>query len=232
MYGLPQAGIIAQELLAERFAKHGYHQSKIIPGLWTHETRPTTFTLVVDDFTIKIMSDNNANHLINVLRKDYTITVDTEATKYIGLTIEWDYNNGKVHMHMPGYLEKAMTRFKQEIPTKVQNSPHQHIEVKYRSKKQFVNEEVESPPPIQRRRKICPGSIRHTPILWEGSQPHHSPGPQFNCHRASKTDGENEGDGEAIVRLLCDARGSHHNVHSQQNDPMHPQRRRLRQREE
>ncbi len=56
MYGLPQAGIIAQEFLTERFAKHGYHQSKIIPGLWMHETRPTTFTLVVDDFRIKIMS--------------------------------------------------------------------------------------------------------------------------------------------------------------------------------
>ncbi len=28
MYGLPQAGIIAQEHLTERLAKHGYHQSK------------------------------------------------------------------------------------------------------------------------------------------------------------------------------------------------------------
>ena len=28
MYGLPQAGIIAQELLAERLAKHGYHNQK------------------------------------------------------------------------------------------------------------------------------------------------------------------------------------------------------------
>jgi hypothetical protein len=87
MYGLPQAGIIAQELLTERLAKHGYHQSKIIPGLWTHETRPTTFTLVVDNFAIKIMSENNVNH-INVLKKNYTIIVDREATKYIGLTIE------------------------------------------------------------------------------------------------------------------------------------------------
>ncbi len=34
MYGLPQAGIIAQELLEERLAKYGYHQSKIIPGFW------------------------------------------------------------------------------------------------------------------------------------------------------------------------------------------------------
>jgi hypothetical protein len=31
MYGLPQSGIIAQELLAERLAEYGYHQSKIIP---------------------------------------------------------------------------------------------------------------------------------------------------------------------------------------------------------
>jgi hypothetical protein len=121
MYGLPQAGIIAQELLTERLAKHGYHQSKIIPGLWMHETRSTTFTLVVvvDDFAIKIMSKNNADHLINVLEKNYTITVDREATKYIGLTIECDYENGKVHMHMLGYLAKAMTRFKHETPTKI-----------------------------------------------------------------------------------------------------------------
>jgi hypothetical protein len=28
MYGLPQAGILAQELLEERMAKHGYKQSK------------------------------------------------------------------------------------------------------------------------------------------------------------------------------------------------------------
>ncbi len=32
MYSLPQAGIIAQELLEERLARYGYFQSKIIPG--------------------------------------------------------------------------------------------------------------------------------------------------------------------------------------------------------
>ncbi len=32
MYGLPQAGIIAQELLQEQSAKVEYHQSKTIPG--------------------------------------------------------------------------------------------------------------------------------------------------------------------------------------------------------
>ncbi len=53
MYGQPQAGIIVQELLQECLAKVGYHQSKIIPGLWTHEMRKTCFTLVIDDFATK-----------------------------------------------------------------------------------------------------------------------------------------------------------------------------------
>ncbi len=95
MYGLPQAGIIAQELLEERLAKYGYHQSKIIPGFWSHKTRPICFTLVVDDFAIKYINEADATHSIEALKREYTITVDKEATKYIGLTIEWDYKMEK-----------------------------------------------------------------------------------------------------------------------------------------
>ena len=53
MYGLPQAGIIAQQLLEKRLEKHGYHQSTATPGLWTHDTRPISFTLVVFNFRVK-----------------------------------------------------------------------------------------------------------------------------------------------------------------------------------
>ena len=53
MYGLSQAGLLAQELLQEILAQHGYHQSEIIPGLWKHESRPILFTLVVDGFGVK-----------------------------------------------------------------------------------------------------------------------------------------------------------------------------------
>jgi hypothetical protein len=38
MYGLPQAGLIANELLEKQLNEHGYCQSKLIPGLWTHNT--------------------------------------------------------------------------------------------------------------------------------------------------------------------------------------------------
>ena len=49
MYGLPQAGIIAQEILQEQLAKVGYYQSKIIPGLWTHVTRKKCFTDIPEE---------------------------------------------------------------------------------------------------------------------------------------------------------------------------------------
>jgi hypothetical protein len=35
----------------------------------------------------------DAQHLIDALKQDYTITIDWDATKYIGLTLEWDYKN-------------------------------------------------------------------------------------------------------------------------------------------
>jgi hypothetical protein len=70
MYGLPQAGLIAQELLEQRLSKVGYSQSKIIPGLWTHKTRKTCFRLVVNDFAIKFIKMEDSKHLIKALRKD------------------------------------------------------------------------------------------------------------------------------------------------------------------
>ena len=53
MYGLPQAGLLANELLEQRLNKHGYFQSKLVPGLWKHTTRPISFTLIVDNFGVK-----------------------------------------------------------------------------------------------------------------------------------------------------------------------------------
>jgi hypothetical protein len=53
MYGLPHSGLLANELLEKRLNQHRYRQSKLVPGLWTHDWRPIAFTLVVDDFGVK-----------------------------------------------------------------------------------------------------------------------------------------------------------------------------------
>ena len=68
-----------------------------------------------------------------------------EATKYIGLTIAWDYKNRNAYIHMPGYLDKAFTRFKHEAPGKIQNSPHPHVVPQYGMKTQYATDGDDSP---------------------------------------------------------------------------------------
>ena len=76
MYGLPQAGRLANNLLKQRLSKYGYYETNTTPGLWKHTFRPIYFTLIVDDFGIKFTNIKNAMHLIETLKKWYKIEVD------------------------------------------------------------------------------------------------------------------------------------------------------------
>ena len=124
MYGLPQAGILAQELLEKRLEKHGQKQSKFTPGFWTHEWRPVSFTLVVDDFGVKHVGRENAEHLIGALKEHCDIAVDEEGKKYLGIASDWDYVKRQAHLSMPGCAANARVRFKHEMPKRPQHQPH------------------------------------------------------------------------------------------------------------
>jgi hypothetical protein len=108
MYGLPQAGIIAQELLEEPLKKAGYTQSKLTPGYWKHEWCPISFTLVVDNFGIKYIGKEHVMHLIKVLKEHYKVEEDWEGKQYLGITLGWDYKNHELHLSMPKYMEPAL----------------------------------------------------------------------------------------------------------------------------
>ena len=82
MYGLPQAGRLANKLLEKRLNKSGYYQSKLVPGLWKHKWRPVQFTLVVDDFGVKYEGREHAEHLASVLKKFYNVTEEWEGNRY------------------------------------------------------------------------------------------------------------------------------------------------------
>jgi hypothetical protein len=69
MYGLPQAGILANELLQRNLAKDGYRLTTHTHGLWTHDTRPISFSLVVDDFGVKYVGREHAEHLMTCIKK-------------------------------------------------------------------------------------------------------------------------------------------------------------------
>ena len=76
VYGLPQAGILANKLLKKRLAEHDYYEVAHTPGLFTHETRPIWFTLTVDDFGVKYIGRKHAEHLMAVLKQHYKMEED------------------------------------------------------------------------------------------------------------------------------------------------------------
>jgi hypothetical protein len=76
MYGFPQAGILANELLQRNLAKGGYRLTTQTHGLWTHDTRPISFSLVVDDFGVKYVGREHVEHLMTCIKKNYNISSD------------------------------------------------------------------------------------------------------------------------------------------------------------
>jgi hypothetical protein len=62
VWGLPQVGILANKHLQRKLAPFGNFESTNTPGLWYHESRPITFTLVVDNFGVKYENKDNVDH--------------------------------------------------------------------------------------------------------------------------------------------------------------------------
>jgi hypothetical protein len=124
MYGLPKAGKLASDRLVEHLARSGYVQAKRTPGLFTHVHRPIIFSLVVDDFGVQYTGQEHAQHLTDTLENFYTITTEWPGTRYLGLTLDWDYDARTVNMSMPGYIANALTKFQHESPQRPpQTSP-------------------------------------------------------------------------------------------------------------
>jgi hypothetical protein len=69
MYGLPQAGSLGHNLLDGRLNKEGYFQSQTVSGFWKHTTKPIQFVLVVDNFGIKYLKQEDLDHLVRLLEK-------------------------------------------------------------------------------------------------------------------------------------------------------------------
>ena len=145
MYGLPQAGKLANDLLVKRMQTAGYHPCQVTPGLWKHVWRPVVFTLVVDDFGIKFEGDEHANHLKKTLERWYDITVDWKGQKYVGISLEWDYDERTLHTSVPGYVQKSLKKFGHPKPAKPQHAPAKAAPIQYGAKVQEATPDDTSP---------------------------------------------------------------------------------------
>jgi hypothetical protein len=145
VWGLPQAGILANKKLRRKLAPHGYHEHANTPGLWYHESRPISFTLVVDDFGVKYVGREHVDHLIKCLKQTYKLTEDWTGSLYCGITLEWNYEEKYVDISMPGYVKKKLQEYKHIVPLRTQTCPYSPEPTTYGAKAQAPLPVDESP---------------------------------------------------------------------------------------
>jgi hypothetical protein len=116
IWGLPQAGILANKRLCRKLAPFGYYKCINTPGLWYHETCPITFMLVVDDFGVKYVDKANVEHLIASIKMLYMLAKDWTGDLYCGIKLGWDYKKHTVDNLMPGYIQKKLQEYEHIHP--------------------------------------------------------------------------------------------------------------------
>ena len=157
MYGLKQSGRIANEQLQAKLAKHGYYPTTTTSGLWKHKNRPIQFALVVDDFGVKYVGKEHAQHLIQALKETYQITIDWEGSVFCGMHLKWDYDKRTVEVNMPGYVKKHLDELKHPIPNRPQHAPSKYVQPEYGTKIQLAKERQHTLTPEQQKQiqKVC-----------------------------------------------------------------------------
>ena len=140
MYGLPHAGRFAYIKLIQHLQKHGYIRAGLTSGLFRHVTRNIIFSLVVDDFGIKYTNRDDAQHLIDTLKKEYPITIDWDASIFLGMHLKWDYTNCTVTISMPGYVKTSLIHFNHAPSKSPQHLPHPYTQPTYGAKVQYAKQ--------------------------------------------------------------------------------------------
>ncbi len=108
----------------------------------------------MDDFGVKYINKDNVGHLISSLSQDYTIDTDWEGTRYLGLTLDWDYLQCKVHLSMPGYIKNALIQFGHKKPDKPQMQPYPHTTPTYGMTIQYAKAVDTSPAATKAEEKV------------------------------------------------------------------------------
>ena len=96
VYVLPKSGLIAHDTLVQNVKPYRYHLPIKIPVIWTHNSCPINFILVVDDFGVKYSGNKHA--LKAALENKYKVTTDWERKLCIGIALKWDHKKGTIQL--------------------------------------------------------------------------------------------------------------------------------------
>ena len=121
--GLKEAGKIAHDDLVERLAKRGHRKCERAEGLFKHESRDTSFALVVDDFGIKHKKMEDVEHLKKVIGEHHPFKVDMEAKQHVGTQLKWNRSRRALRCSMPGHVQQALEELQHVLPNRHHCAP-------------------------------------------------------------------------------------------------------------
>jgi len=79
---------------------------------------------VVDNFGVKYVDKEHADHLINCLKKEtYKLTEDWDGNLYCGISLRWDYKARQLDILMPGYINKQLVKY-EHMMRRIQHCPY------------------------------------------------------------------------------------------------------------
>ena len=96
--------------------------------------------MVVDDFGVKYVKEEDVHHLEKVLEAFYPFKSDWTGNRYVGVHLKWNYKKRTLRSSMPGYVNKALLQFRYKPASeRKQHSPSPYTAPNYGQKVQMTD---------------------------------------------------------------------------------------------
>jgi hypothetical protein len=177
----------------------------------------------VDDFTVKYVGKQHAEHLRDALLRTYELTTDWKATVYCDMTLKWDYKNRTCDISMPGYVSNVLSKFQHDAPKHPQHTPSRYVMPVYGAKTQYAT--TDKTPPLTAKQCLTIQKVTGS-VLYYAKVVYPTVLMPLNdiATEQTKATEKNAGRHESTVRLSGHASRRHHQISRLRHDLAHTQR--------
>ena len=143
IYGLPDSGKAYYEAYSKHLIEHQYQQSQLDPCLFYKSYGNSDIIYIcihVDDTYVFASHSSYIDELIEVLKKQFDITVDMEADKYLGLSMT-QMDDGSIVLKQPKLLQSLFNEYQnyiqnngRKVTAPIKQSVSQQKELLYNTK--------------------------------------------------------------------------------------------------
>ena len=160
LHGLAEARRIANQDVVDHLAKFGHYECKFTPGLFSHETRPIHFSLIVDDFGVKWVHRKDFDHLLHSLETKCTMTCDVDGKQHVGMHLDWDCDTREVTCSMDQCAQDALSELEVTKPKQHFKGPSKSPSIDHGAKIQYIEDDSSAP--------LTPGQIKFIQrVIWK-----------------------------------------------------------------